>query len=55
MILFKLITFKIGSEIITDKDPAIANTIKILIKWEKDLALNAFINFSIRLRSSISL
>ena len=47
--------FKIGSEIITDKDPAIANTIKILVKCKKDLALNNFINFSIRLCSCILL
>jgi len=39
----------------TEKDPAKANTIKILKKKKKDLALNSFINFSIRLRSSIFL
>ena len=32
MILFKFISFKIGSEITTDREPVKANTIKILIR-----------------------
>ena len=32
IILFNFIIFKIGSEIITDRDPAKANTIKIFTK-----------------------